>query len=111
MIPKVEIKLFIVYNEVTTAEVAERENVSAATSGQYTCNQTHEKGYNKNCSTLFSASSLEDAAAQCKKSESEGGQGCCRSAKIFTNLYGAISRYEVVPAGTKKGEGSFYSCN
>jgi hypothetical protein len=80
-------------------------------SGQYTCNQAHQQNYSKNCSTLFEAPTLQDAIDICGRSEAAGGQGCCQSSRVYTNNYGPVVSYEVVPLGSRKGEGTTTSCD
>lgn len=79
---------------------------------QFTCNQNFTSdSFNKNCSTLFSAESADAAATSCALDEDSGGQGCCESSSVFTNAFGAVTSYEVVPIGLSKGEGTTYQCD
>jgi hypothetical protein len=78
---------------------------------QYTCSQTHATDdFTKNCSTLFTANSPQEAADLCRAEESDGGQGCCSSSSVFTNAFGAVVSYEVVPLGAGGGNGTSYNC-
>ena len=74
-------------------------NPTTASAAQYTCSQSHEKPFSKNCSTLFFAASLEDATQKCRAAEAQDGHGCCTSSKVFTKAYGSVASFTVKPVG------------
>jgi hypothetical protein len=85
--------------------------IDTSAPAQYTCTQTHEgDSFTKNCSTLFTANSLQEAADECLAEEADGGQGCCSSSSVFINAFGPVESYEVVPLGAGRGNGTSYTC-
>mmetsp|Transcript_8440 Transcript_8440/g.16407 ORF Transcript_8440/g.16407 Transcript_8440/m.16407 type:complete len:211 (-) Transcript_8440:817-1449(-) len=63
----------------------------------FACKQQFQSGFKKNCSAgMLTADSVEEAMEICKTPEGTtvhgvNGQGCCDSAKVYTNAYGPVT--------------------
>jgi hypothetical protein len=78
----------------------------------FTCHSHHADGTVRSCSAGTITASGAEAICGEPESETGPGQGCCESATVYTNAYGGVTQFEVVPEGSlpNTGAGQIFDC-